>query len=178
MHYRFFVTFNQDGAETSAAARRHVSNALIAEGFAGQEGRWSAGLADWFVIGGRWSGELTRAWLGKEKVEKVEKEFEEKHGWWIGGQEQMTEEQRREQMKDIFDREFPDFTGEMPYWRNQYEAYGYEDDAMILTQELYDALLKAYEGQEDSDAHADLDYDAVSPDMVGTKWVVVVDYHT
>ena len=42
-----------------------------------------------------------------------------RRGWWIGGKERVTEEQRREQMKAIFYREFPDFTGEMPYWRNQ-----------------------------------------------------------
>jgi hypothetical protein len=38
-------------------------------------------------------------------------------------------------------------------------------------------LLKAYEGQEDNDEHADLDWAPVSPEMVGTKWLVVVDYH-
>jgi len=148
-----------------------------AEGFANQVGRWNAGLADWFVIGGRWSRAFTRALLDKEKLETVEKEFERKHGWWLGGQEHMTEKQRRQQMKKIFYREFPDFQGEMPYWRDQYREHGYEDDAMVVTRELYDALLKAYEGQEDSDEHADLDWTPVSPEMVGTKWLVVVDYH-
>jgi hypothetical protein len=65
----------------------------------------------------------------------------------------------------------------MPYWRDQYASYGYEDDAMILTQALYDALLKDDAGQEESEHHADLEYEPVSPKMVGKKWLVVVDYH-
>jgi hypothetical protein len=176
MHCRFLVTFNTDEAETSEGARIQVTDFLQSNGFVG-EGRWSAGLADWFVIGGRWSGELTRALLDSQKLAKVEMEFEEQYGWWLGGEEHMTEEQRREQMNGIFSREFPDFAGEMPYWRNQYEPYGDEDDAMMLTQVLYDKLLKPYEGQEDSEEHADLEYEPVSPKMIGKKWVVVVDYH-
>src|SRR5882724_10014943 len=101
MHVRFLVTFNTGDAATSEEAREHVFNTLLAEGFANQVGRWNAGLADWFVIGGRWSGAFTRALLDKEKLETVEKEFERKHGWWLGGQEHMTEKQRRQQMKKI-----------------------------------------------------------------------------
>lgn len=176
MHARLLVTFNRDEAETSLEARSYVMDYLQENGFAG-EGRWGGGYADWFVIGGRWSGALTRALLDKKKLAKVEKEFEEAHGWWVGGKERVTEDQRREQMNAIFDREFPDFTGEMPYWRKQYEAYGSEDDAMILTQELYDALLKEYKGQDESEHHADVEYEPVSPAIVGKKWLVVVDYH-
>jgi len=43
---------------------------------------------------------------------------------------------------------------------------------------LYDALLKEYEGKEEFEHHADLEYDDVSPAMIGKKWLVVVDYHT
>jgi hypothetical protein len=48
---------------------------------------------------------------------------------------------------------------------------------MLLTQELYDEFLKKYEGTEESEHHADLEYEAVSPAMIGKKWLVVVDYH-
>lgn len=177
MHVRFLVTFDKDKADTSLEARSYVTDYLQESGFAAQ-GRWGCGLADWFVIGGRWSGELTRALLNQEKLAQVEKEFEATHGWWVGGQERVTEAQRREQMKAIFDRAFPDFTGLMPYWRNPYQDEGYEDDAMVLTQALYDALLKDYAGKDESEHHADLEYEPVSPAMVGKKWLVVVDYHT
>jgi hypothetical protein len=41
----------------------------------------------------------------------------------------------------------------------------------------YDALLKPYQGEDESEHHADIEYEAVSPGMVGKKWLVVVDYH-
>ena len=65
-----------------------------------------------------------------------------------------------------------------PYHRDTYKPDGYEDDAVILTQEIYDGLLKEYEGSEDSEHHADLDFEPVSPEMIGKKWVVVIDYHS
>jgi hypothetical protein len=34
----------------------------------------------------------------------------------------------------------------IPFERDHYKHAGFADDAMILTQELYDALLKEYEG--------------------------------
>ena len=80
MHVRFLVTFNKDDAATSEEAREHVYDTLLAKALPIRKGRWNGGLADWFVIGGRWSGELTRALLDKEKLETVEKKFERKHG--------------------------------------------------------------------------------------------------
>ena len=49
---------------------------------------------------------------------------------------------------------------------------------MLLTMELYVALLAQYEGLSlDRDSFADLDGDELQPDFVGRKWLVVVDYH-
>jgi len=59
MHYRFLVTCELGAAESSAEARQYVFDTLHAEGFCA-EGRWSCGMADWFVIGGRSSGDLSR----------------------------------------------------------------------------------------------------------------------
>ena len=59
MHYRFLVTLNKKYAETAKEARRQTEKYLDENGFVG-EGRWSRGMADWFIIGGRWSGELSR----------------------------------------------------------------------------------------------------------------------
>jgi hypothetical protein len=66
----------------------------------------------------------------------------------------------------------------IPYIRDTYKEDGYADDAMLLTQELYDALLKEYEGHDESEYHADLEYEPVLPAMIGKKWLVVVDYHS
>ena len=77
----------------------------------------------------------------------------------------------------MWDAKAPDAYVGIPYNRDTYQPNGYADDAMLLTQELYDALLKEYEGKEESDYHADLEYEPVSPEMIGKKWLVVVDYH-
>ena len=77
----------------------------------------------------------------------------------------------------MWDAEAPVAYKGIPFQRDTYQEHGYADDAMLLTRALYDALLKEYEGKDESEYHADLDYDAVSPEMVGKKRLVVVDYH-
>ena len=60
MHFRFFVTFEKGAAKTSHEAREYVLYTLHEECFSYSDGRWGGGMCDWFVIGGRWSGELSR----------------------------------------------------------------------------------------------------------------------
>ena len=59
MHIRLLVTFDKHHAKTSQQARDYVIDYLHTEHFCCGEGRWARGVADWFVIGGRWSGELS-----------------------------------------------------------------------------------------------------------------------
>jgi len=47
----------------------------------------------------------------------------------------------------IFRKAFPEFTGTVPAWRDHYRNEGYEDDAVLATQALYDGCLKPYAGQ-------------------------------
>ena len=55
MHYRLLVTTGP--AASSLAARRQVTDGLYKQGFIeSPDARWSGGIADWFVIGGRCSG--------------------------------------------------------------------------------------------------------------------------
>lgn len=181
MHYRFLVTFNKEAAETSEEARDYVTNHLHDNGFCG-EGRWSGGLADWFVIGGRWSGELSRHSWGKLLYQQMDaiQNKEDVHVWGVHYRDKEKQWKQKE-LETLLDEMWkvaaPEAYKHIAVNRGIYDHDGYEDDAMILTQELYDALLKAYEGQEDSEHHADLDDEPVSPDMVGRKWLVVVDYH-
>src|SRR5690349_13356856 len=58
MHYCMLFTFPKDKAANSLDARTHVDDYLAAEGFC-SETRWACGIADWYVIGGRWSRLLT-----------------------------------------------------------------------------------------------------------------------
>jgi hypothetical protein len=181
MHFRFLVTCDRDWADTSQEARDHVVDTLLEEGFCGQ-GRWGGGFADWFVIGGRWSGELSRHTWAREITARMAA-LEEHHAVQVWGafyadvEKQCIQQELARQFQQMWDDAAPAAYIGIPYIRDNYQRDGYADDAMPLTQELYDALLKEYEGKEESEYHADLEYDSVSPEMIGKKWLVVVDYH-
>ena len=67
-------------------------------------------------------------------------------------------------------------TGDTPYLRSA--GYnGHTDDAILVTSAHYKRHLKDFEGSEQSDHHLDLEYDAVSPAFIQSKWLVIVDYH-
>jgi hypothetical protein len=181
MHFRFFVTFDKDCAPASDAAREYVYDALMEEGFCSQ-GRWGGGMADWFVIGGRWSGELSRHTWAKEITARMEALEQHHHvqvwGTFYGDAEkERIQQELAKQFQQMWDAEAPAAYVGIPHIRDTYKDCGYADDAMLLTQERYDARLKEYEGTEESEYHADLEYEPVSPEMVGKKWLVVVDYH-
>lgn len=178
MYYRFLVTLENGAARNSTEARRHAAQTLDAQGFAGEYA-----MADWFVIGGRWSGELSRHTWAKLISAEMDA-LERAHGvqvWgaFYGGDEEKQRIQRElaERFQAIWNAAAPCAFRDIPIQRDTYKADGYEDDAMLLSQQLYDALLQEYAGQHRSEYHVDLDGEDVSPEMVGRKWFVVVDYH-
>ena len=61
-----------------------------------------------------------------------------------------------------------------------YDELGEDDDAALVSQELYDEFLKEFEGAggEQHPHFIDLETDEVKPDFIGRKWLVVVDYHS
>ena len=182
MHFRFLVTCEFAAAKTSEEARAYVRQALREEGFCSQ-GRWGAGMADWFMIGGRWSGELSRhSWARGITAEIEAAELEHNaHVWgasYADAEKERIQQELAARFQTLWDTHAPNAYKGMPFNRDVYKEHGYEDDAMLLTRELYGALLKDYEGQEESEYHADLEYEPVSPEMIGTKWLVVVDYHS
>jgi hypothetical protein len=182
MHYRFLVTFKSDAAKNSTQARRYAAQTLDEQGFVCANDRWGSGMADWFVIGGRWSGELSRHSWAKRITEQMDA-LEKSHGVQVWGAFYGDEEKQRvqrelaERFQGLWNAAAPRAFRGIPIQRDTYKSVGYEDDAMLLTKELYNALLKEYAGRNESEYHADLEYDAVSPEMVGRKWLVIVDYH-
>jgi hypothetical protein len=183
MHYRFLVTFKSGMAKNSAQARQYVTQLLYEQGFVYDDGRWGSSMADWFVIGGRWSGELSRhSWAERitEQMDALEKQHDvQVWGAFYGDEEkQRVQRELAERFQGLWNAAAPRVFRGIPIQRDTYKDDGYEDDAMLLTQELYNALLKEYAGQKESENHADLEYDDVSPEMVGRKWLVVVDYHS
>lgn len=185
MHYRLFVLTDQKNARTSKEARDYVYNELSNDNsFVGDGGRFSSPIADWFVIGGRWSGALTQLLLNQKKLKAFWKEFEKQQLGWTNNTDKKTEHQQKKS-QELFIQYFPNFKGEIPIWRDAgYIHEGYEDDAQLINKELWEALKKDYkkgipsEPTPEDDRLCDLEGDEViEENVIGKKWLVVVDYH-
>lgn len=152
MHCLYFVIFNREDAKNSHQARLHAENTLLNENFCSSEGFFGGGKADWFSIGGGCSGELNRILLGLSPDDK--KKFQA--AWKNAG------------IKEP-----------IPYERNNYQEMGYEDDAMIIDQKLFDGLQKMHSDVEIYDANdyrEDTLSDFSAEELIG-HWIVVIDYH-
>ncbi len=199
MHYRLIVTVGIEYAKTSKIARDYVYNQLSDDNsFCGEGGRFSSPIADWFVIGGRWSGELSILTWAKgvtKRIETLEKDHDINIRGTSYGDKKKTaiQDKVRIMAESMYKAALPaKYKNKGVNWdRDSYNNRGYEDDAMIVTKELYKIFLKQWkdkdEGYKDKlyDGHSwkelyfvDLDGDCVDEKFVGKKWIVVVDYHT
>lgn len=183
MHTRLLVTFDKDKVRNSAEARDYVENYLEQEGFVdAANARWGRGYADWYVIGGRWSGELSRHSWGKELYEYMTA-IEQKRDVQVWGAHYGDKAKRAKQkvlekeLTELWREKAPKEYSDIPINRDTYMDLGYADDAMILTDKIYTGLLKQYAGEQESEYHADVEYQDVSEAFIGKKWIVVVDYH-
>lgn len=130
------------------------------------------GFGDWFVIGGRWSEELTRCQLDQKKLKRLEKKFEKNYGWWTD--KTHSKEKRLRQYTKLFMEIFPEYQNIIPHCRDEYAPLGSDDDAMIVNQVIYDSLLKQYEGDNDSEFHCVHDYEPVSKVyLFRNQWLLV-----
>lgn len=173
MHNRMFVTISTEDCATSDEARRSVTHTLLNDDlFCGQGGQFGGPVCDSFVIGGRWSGLLAETIIGPTHKAAVLARFPEMEQQWLTRD---FVDRNREELDAIWQQHGG--TGPSPYTRGGF--HGYPDDAMVLTQLLYDALLAGYQGEVISDDYhfADLDEEELQPDFVGRKWLVIVDYH-
>jgi hypothetical protein len=186
------VTISREGIKTSEEARNAVHNKLLEDqSFCGDGGRFGSPVADWFVIGGRWSGELSRASWAKKLTQNIE-QLEKEAGveiWgthYASGDMQKKQEELKKAIEQLYKKSLPKIflDKDLVYDRDTYKQLGYEDDAMIVTETLYNALLKEYEGKDecigqwDTVSFSDLDYEAINPEFISNKWLVVVDYHS
>ena len=96
------------------------------------------GFYDWYVIGGRWSGEHTR-WLlknkfGSRKIDRINDEFDKKYGWWENHEN--TREIRAKQYEEVFRKYISkkEYDGMIPAWRDTYKDDGYEDDIIAVSE--------------------------------------------
>jgi hypothetical protein len=84
MHYRMIITLDASADTESSSVRREVYNRLAEDdSFCGYGGLFGSPLCDWFVIGGRWSGLLAEAAIGKAFKDAVCLRFPElAREWW------------------------------------------------------------------------------------------------
>ncbi len=184
MHARLIVLLDKRQGETSRDVRRRADLRLTSEGFTGEGGLFASPPSDWFVIGGRFSGCLTELRLDQDKLRAFRVEYGDQGLDWAG--RKSSEEKQRAKAQKLFLQFFPEFKGEPPVWRDDYQTLGYEDDAQVLDEALYKFLgeLEGYvRGGDDlyhGNCFVDLDdaYNELSLDSIGKKWVVVVDFHS
>jgi len=146
------------------------------------------GFWDWFVIGGRWSGEHTKMKLDQEKLRDFYKVCEEKGLFWIGGE--YSEEVQKVRRCEEFLRIFPDFKGLIPTCRDVYKEDGYADDIVPVEEvtpqlRCYTLILpgevlhyKVWDGK----AFRKTGFDgcvkkALDARGITTGYLVTVDYH-
>ena len=78
MHHLMLVTLSLDDITTADTVRDSAYDRLMDDdSFVGEGGRFGSPLADWFVLGGRWSGKLRKAIMGQPYQDALEKEFPE-----------------------------------------------------------------------------------------------------
>lgn len=153
----------KNGKLDSEAARLAATSILETEGFCETEGYFTGGKGDWFVVGGRWSGLLTKVQGKKVKPDKSHMKEELKkllsYGW-----------KKEKAVMEVMENDF----------RNSRKKLGYPDDAQIMTAGLIEGIKKA-EGVEDmgifdAEEHCEKSRKDLSEDDIG-KVVVVIDYH-
>jgi len=173
MHSLYYVIFNKENADTSEEARRYANSTLENENFAGGEGYWGGSKSDWYVIGGRWSGNLQTVQLKKDFYEEAKKQFA-KENW---GLTNVDIKDNKEEIQSVWEE--LGGTGTNPCDRDNYNHNGFDDDAQLLTPELLKALNKKEGDVEyfDADEYHEGFIKELTNDEIKDKWIVVVDYH-
>ncbi len=174
MHQLLLVTTRADQYKSTEDAREKVFAQLENDqSFCGTGGRFGGPIADWFVIGGRWSGELVKPESYTDDVKKIYNIDDD----FISESEINKQKKALEKYWTSFGNKLPE-----PLFRDPYIEYGYDDDCLLITPDIYQRFLLDYVGQ--SEAYTlgnctfiDLEYDAVSPQFIGKKYLIVVDYH-
>src|SRR5262249_45758516 len=127
MHSLLYVCLPRSQARSSLQARKKVREYLTQEGFDTYL-RFS-GRCDWFVVGGRWSGQLSILRLRYEQPKQWET-------FW-----KRTRKITDEEAKPIFRELFPTFRGEAPFGRESFGKHnGRPDDAQIMDEPLFQQL--------------------------------------
>ena len=121
---------------------------------------------------------MTKLWakLISAEMDALEREHDVQVWGAFYGDEEKQREQRElaDRFQAMWNAAAPCAFRGIPIQRDTYQADGYADDAMLLSEELYNALLTEYAGAHRSEYHVDLDGEDVSPALVGRVSVQAV----
>lgn len=184
MHYLYFVAKKKEKGDIKEKVQSEVRNELESEGFAGESGFYSNSKADWFVMGGRWSGELQQIKLKDwhKKASELVKKNRSKKDESLSFISSDDIDRNKEELQKLW--ESLGGTGRNSWDRDQY--YGtYEDDVMLLNKELIEVLdSKEYKEVEVAIMEDGYIQDEMllkdflkREDIVDNYWLCVVDYH-
>ena len=184
MHYLYYVAIKKDKEKFDSVKLKSTAQSLLEDnGFASEGGFWSGAKADWFVIGGRWSGTLQSIKLVKfdSEVRKLLKKNkkDKKISFFTDADIKENAPAIQALWKKLGG------IGLNSWQRDQYNHEGYDDDAMLLDKKLYEALKK----QKYKDTEVAVCTDGYIEDestikeflkdkkVVNNYYLVVVDYH-
>ena len=152
MHTTLFITCKVNGTATSKSVRQSVYQILSSDRLFHIPDS-DEGICDWFVIGGRASGMLS---LKSRSTPVIVLDSPTA-------------------LMEAFGQELA----------SRANRFGEEDDARLIDAFLYDSFLTGFEGNArvndpswDAPIFWDLEGQPVSPSFIGSKWLVVVDYHS
>ena len=166
---------------------KEVSDSLENQGFTFQ-GRFAQGPADFFEIGGRWTGELTAVQLSPLLLKSFSEKLDEIN-FPFGSKKEAMKSWKR--MEKIFYSYFPKFKGTIPFGREIYSRRlgkfareFWEDDVQIVSKKLWNRLIKKGIAESTDDFMEDQILnleDTVSSleekNVVDKMYACVVDYH-
>lgn len=177
MHSLYFVKIKK--AENSLEARQKAYNILESNDFAREGGYFSGSKSDWFVVGGRWSGIFTDKSKVMEAIKPLldekQKDYDE---WTLAINPHLVSEEKKKQIDELSMQMIG-----LPFFRDTYSSFGYDDDAIVLTKENMEKIKKEYKEVEVCVVTEDdyIDGEAVCADLLEENegdWLVTIDYHS
>jgi len=196
MHFLYFVVIPKEEAEDKQGAMEYAIGFLEENGFAGDSGIYTCPKADWYEVGGRWSGAFTslQEWY-KDFDLKVSKLLKKKYpelesgvdGVFYGSKnKEKQKEEAIEEVIKIWDECKPEEYSNIscPIGRSGTFSWGKSprhdtDDIMLMTSDLFKKMKKEYKEVEFIDTEEQMEgtIDMLKEEHAINKWWVVIDYH-
>lgn len=194
MHHVLFVLADDEGNNLSGdayMARANTIEWLETNGFSGDGGFFCRPPADYYAIGGRWTGQLNEWRLEHENPSKwreMQMQIDanrDEHGFTPNKERQRIirdfygDDKRAEPLIERLDP--------APHLKGHTEADSQIVDAVLFAK--IREMMQIGVAFEPEDIHAvtikkniivdsDTPYDPIMPDIVGTHWITVVDWHS